>query len=1570
MALDLTGISNENEFYTQHYLSVILENDLKNLFSTWSKLEEEENLQPPYAKLEKLARRYFTFRSQLEKLRNPEDILEVQHEFFPMLLESLGYPYAPVVKELDTGELLPLICEIKKKSGAPELWAIETVCQSEEAVDPLDLCLAQCQYNGVESDKMVLQDCLADLVTKKIYTQSEPPRWIMLLSHFNVVLLDRSKWNEKRFLRFDLPEILGRREASTLRAVAALLSRDSTCPQDGICLLDTLDESSHKHAFAVSEDLKYAVREAVELIGNEAVHYLRNVLKEGIYGKEYSDKLTRECLRYLYRLLFLFYVEARPDLGYAQMKSEEYRTGYSLESLRDLELVPLTTDESRNGFFIHESLQILFNLVFNGFSPQQLATTSGKPVFRMQPLKSHLFDPANTPLLSRVKFRSFVLQRVLELLSLSRPKGNRERRGRISYAQLGINQLGAVYEGLLSYSGFFAETDLFEVKKADAPYNDLDPAYFVKAEDLSKYEENEKVFNDDGTLKMYPKGTFIYRLAGRNREKSASYYTPEVLTQCLVKYALKELLEDKKADDILQLTVCEPALGSGAFLNEVINQLSEAYLKLKQQETGQIIGHDAYTKEQQKVKAYIAANNVYGVDLNPTAVELAEVSLWLNTIYDGSSVPWFGMQLATGNSLIGARRQVFSADLLEKNRKGKQTWLDVVPERVPLSESRPPKTVYHFLLPDNGMANYTDKVVKSMAEEELKKIKAWRSSFIRPFSESEIQTLSRLSQAVDRLWLRCVQDRRAVRSETRESLTVFGQDGAAGQKTPLSIQAKDKIFGEKILSRGMRHSSAYRRLKMVMDYWCALWFWPIEKADLLPSRDEYLMELSAILEGSVYDPVPMDGNQVRMFPAGEQRPKQLKTMDQYGFVDLDNLCREFERLKLVAGLAEQYRFHHWELEFADLFAEREGFDLIVGNPPWIKVEWNEGGVMGDTEPLFVLRSYTAPQLAGLRKEILGRHGLRSGYLSTFEEAEGVQNFLNAKQNYPSLSGMKANLYKCFLPQAWMVGKDRGVSAFLHPEGIYDDPKGETFRNAVYGRLRHHFQFQNELKLFSDVDHHAKFSINVYGECRSNRVGFSHIANLFIPATVDGCFEHYGNGPVPGIKDDANQWNVTGHAARILHVTDKELALFAGLYDMEGTSAMQARLPALHSRELVSVLRKFADQPRRLGDLDGEYFSTQHWNETNSVTDGTIRRETRFPKSTDEWVLSGPHFFVGNPFYKTPRSQCRLNSDYDVLDLTELPDDYLPRTNYVPACDASEYLKRTPKVPWGKKDSVSRFYRFINREMIGAAAERTLIPAIFPPGVGHVNTCLAICFESTLQLLDFFSLSISIPIDFRVKTTGMGHANISLISQLPILDEHSPFRAQLHLRAMMLISLTRHYDELWKEIYRQGFCLDRWAKEDPRLDNAKFAKLTSEWTLYCALRTDYERRQALVEIDVLTAMALGLTLEELKTIYRVQFPVLRQYEADTWYDRNGRIVFTASKGLPGVGFSRPEWEPIKSMKSGSVSRTVMDDTLPGGPRERTIVYEAPFDRCNRERDYETAWAEFERRFARIGKVDML
>lgn len=261
------------------------------------------------------------------------------------------------------------------------------------------------------------------------------------------------------------------------------------------------------------------------------------------------------------------------------------------------------------------------------------------------------------------------------------------------------------------------------------------------------------------------------------------------------------------------------------------------------------------------------------------------------------------------------------------------------------------------------------------------------------------------------------------------------------------------------------------------------------------------------------------------------------------------------------------------------------------------------------------------------------------------------------------------------------------------------------------------------------------------------------------------------------------------------------------------------------------------------------------------------------------------------------------------------------------------------MPWGDQEPVTHYFRLYARRQLSLSGERTLTVAILPPGAGHIHPVISTTFQGYHQLLLFSGLCTSLVYDFFIKTAGRGDLYESTLRYLP-LCEHTP---GLLVRALMLMCLTTQYTDLWAQAFERSFALDRWAKGDPRLDNAKFANLTPGWTRDCPLRTDYERRQALVEIDVLTAMALGLTLEELETLYRVQFPVLRQYEADTWYDRNGRIVFTASKGLTGVGFSRPEWEPIKTMKSGTVSRTILDDTLPGGPRERTIVYEAPFDR---------------------------
>ncbi|MFZ4438473.1 MAG: Eco57I restriction-modification methylase domain-containing protein [Syntrophales bacterium] len=1570
MALDLTGISNENEFYTHHYLTAILENDLKGFFSKCEEQEVQTGVKSPYDQLARLHRDYFSLRNRMERLRKPEEILVAQRELLPELLSVLGYEFAPDLKELDAGAVIPIIGEVRKKNGAPDLWIIETISPIAENTDPLESSFMPAQYGSVEEGRMLPDVSLTEIITKQIYTLAEPPRWIILLSLSHIILLDRSKWSERRFLRFDLSEILSRRVSATLRAMSALLHRENICPEDGISLLDTLDESSHKHAFAVSEDLKYSAREAVEILGNEAVCYIRNKRKEGVFGGRGGEaldeqQLTRECLRYLYRLLFLFYIEARPELGYAPMNSEEYRTGYSLEDLRDLELQPLTEEPAQNGFFIHDSLQTLFRLIFDGFNYErktaEMAFTEQRPVFRLFPLSSHLFDPSRTPLLNGVKFRNVELQKVLALLSLSRERGGNKRRGRISYAQLGINQLGAVYEGLLSYSGFFAKQDLYEVKKAGTEVNELEAAFFVNADDFQQYEDTERVFNSDGTHKTYPRGTFIYRLAGRNREKTASYYTPEVLTRCLVKYALKELLKDKTADDILKLTVCELAMGSAAFLNEAINQLAEAYLERKQKETGETIAHDAYGKEKQKVKAFIADNNVFGVDLNPVAVELAEVSLWLNAMYvqdDGAPpvIPWFGNQLVCGNSLVGARRQVFDAELLEENRKGKETWLDAIPSRVPVSKPRPPKSVYHFLLPDTGMANYTDKVVRGMAKKETKKIKEWRKDFIQPFNAGEIETLRRLSDAVDKLWQRHAAQSAQIRFQTRSAYRFFGYDDADIYKQSLTTKQKDDLSNRELLSENIANSSPFRRLKVVMDYWCALWFWPIQEADKLPSRDEFLIDLTLILEGTVYEAVPAAGEQLSLLPDDRPTQQDLDLTNEFGHVNVDALCRNIERLALVRDLADKHHFHHWELVFADIFAGHGGFDLNVGNPPWIKIEWNEGELLGDYDPLFVIRNTTASQLALLREEAINKCSIREEYLDEFVGFAGTQNFLNAFQNYPILKGTQSNLYKCFLPQAWLIGTKQGVSGFLHPEGVYDDPGAGFLREQIYPKLRYHLQFQNELKLFQDIGNREKFSINIYGNMPSNT--FAHISNLFHPSTVDASFNHNGFGLCDGIKDDEDQWNLKGHSARIVLVDADSLMLFAKIYDETGTPALKARLPVVHSQQIVEVLRKFATQSKRLGNLAGEYFSTVMWDEANAQKAGIIRRLTQFPDTPANWILSGPHFYVGRPFHQTPKAICETHRAYDNLDLTMLPDDYLPRANYIPACNVETYLNRTPKVSWDDKYPVTDFFRVVTSKMLSQSGERTLQGTIIPKGLGHIDSIFSMSFRDNSNLVNIAASWMTLPFDFFIKTTGKSNFRHELAVQLPIFDKK--WQTQISLRTLALNCLTILYAALWEECWNDDFRQECWTKVAPRLDNGKFTNLTPKWQRNCALRTDYERRQALVELDVLAAMALGLTLDELCTIYRIQFPVLRQNENDTWYDQNGRIVFTCSKGLPGVGFSRPEWNDIKNMKSGTVSRTITDDTLPGGPRERTITYTAPFDRCDREADYATAWATFEKR----------
>ena len=256
-------------------------------------------------------------------------------------------------------------------------------------------------------------------------------------------------------------------------------------------------------------------------------------------------------------------------------------------------------------------------------------------------------------------------------------------------------------------------------------------------------------------------------------------------------------------------------------------------------------------------------------------------------------------------------------------------------------------------------------------------------------------------------------------------------------------------------------------------------------------------------------------------------------------------------------------------------------------------------------------------------------------------------------------------------------------------------------------------------------------------------------------------------------------------------------------------------------------------------------------------------------------------------------------------------------------------------------------------MLSQAGERTLTGALLPPNSAHIFSLISSAFKDEKNVIEFCSISNSICLDFFVKTIGTANLTESRIVGFP-LGINPSYHLSLFLRTLLLNCLNRYYAPLWERHWAEAYRQDQWAKGDPRLK--PFASLTPKWQWATPLRNYYERRQALVEIDVITAMALGLSLEELILIYQVQFPVLQQNEDDTWYDQRGNIVFTCSKGLTGVGVDRPVWKEIQHLQAGETYvHTIEKSELYRG---KEVHYYAPFDKCDRVEDYRQAWAHFE------------
>ena len=215
---------------------------------------------------------------------------------------------------------------------------------------------------------------------------------------------------------------------------------------------------------------------------------------------------------------------------------------------------------------------------------------------------------------------------------------------------------------------------------------------------------------------------------------------------------------------------------------------------------------------------------------------------------------------------------------------------------------------------------------------------------------------------------------------------------------------------------------------------------------------------------------------------------------------------------------------------------------------------------------------------------------------------------------------------------------------------------------------------------------------------------------------------------------------------------------------------------------------------------------------------------------------------------------------------------------------------------------------------------------------------------------------ALPLDYALRIGGRGHLDVADARTMPVPADDHPLAEAMLLRTMRLNCLTDAYAPLWEELYRDAWHRDEWGAEWQGL--AKLNSTNMLWRHATPLRTERARRAALVELDVLAALMLHMSADELVALYRSRFPQLVDYESEMWFDANGRKL-AANFNQWGHGQTKEHWDQLQ--------RHLEDPELNSPPDG----YTAPFYKADRVAEYRQAHSVFSERLCRAnaGEGDM-
>jgi hypothetical protein len=661
-------------------------------------------------------------------------------------------------------------------------------------------------------------------------------------------------------------------------------------------------------------------------------------------------------------------------------------------------------------------------------------------------------------------------------------------------------------------------------------------------------------------------------------------------------------------------------------------------------------------------------------------------------------------------------------------------------------------------------------------------------------------------------------------------------------------------------------------------------------------------------------------------------------LDFAGAVPIEQVLKSHRWLRICETVAQQQGFFHWGLDFATVFA-RGGFDLQVGNPPWVRPETDLDALLAEGDPWWQLALKPSEAARSAKRNVtLALPGIRDLVVSATADLVVTGEYLGSAQTYPILAGLRPDLYRCFMEQTWKNASNDGVVALIHPETHFTDNKAAILREHAYLRLRRHWQFLNKLMLY-DISHQKRYGVHVYGRPAAE-VRFIMASSLFHPDTVERSLKHDGSGEQPGIKDPEGNWDLRPHRERIIGVTDSVLKVWRAIMEDDGVPARQTQMVYTVNKAVADVLTTLSLRPRA-SSLGLEF--SAGWNETTDRKKGYFELRWGVPDSWCNVILQGPHLYVATPMYKSVNRTMKNQADWSMTDFERLPSNAIPVTAYKPIGSREKYDADYTQWSYG---SARSFYRIAWRNMAANNGERTLIPAVIPPGAAHVDGIFAAGLSNPESLCVTLGFLGSLLVDFGVRAAPKSTIRMSTANRLPVMIDH-PLQKTLLLRVLRLNCVTDAYADLWSTVFQEAFIADRWTGGLARANRPDLGAVFAEWTAKAPLRISEDRRQALIEIDALVALMLGVAPDQLCTVYRTQFPVL--YDYDHWdyvYDANGRLVPNSVLTV---------WRS-KGDQMTSAERTATNQA------GHTYIYESPFRLLDRESDMRTAYAEFERRLA--------